>query len=345
MRSASSPSDYRLFVGVDIAATSFTATWRTLEGTARRPHTYDQAGDGPARLQRDLATPGVTPAETRVVMEATGVYWVGLAVTLHAAGYSVSVVNPTQARDFAKGLGQRAKTDALDALALCELAALRPLSVWTPPPDVYHQLRQRLVTREALQSVRQQLVNQRHALLHWPVVVDSPRQHLSALIDDLDTRLAQLEAEIREVLSDSAWATSAALLLTIPGIGLLTTAWLLVSTVNFTLCPTPEAAVSYAGLAPQPYASGTSVYRRPQMGHTGCARLRTALYLATLTAARFNPPIAAFYQRLCEAGKPKKVARCAAARKLLHQAWAVVTKQRPFDPNWGKVSEPLPHAP
>lgn len=345
MSSTLSPQAYRLYVGVDIAATSFTATWRTPDGAAHRPQAYDQAGDGPPRLQRDLAATGVAPAQTRVVMEATGVYWVGRAVTLHEAGYGVCVVNPAQARDFAKGLGQRAKTDALDALALCELAATRSLSAWTPPPDAYHQLRQRLVTREALQTVRQQLVNQRHALLHWPVVVDSPRDPLTALIDDLDTRLAQLEAEMRTVLTESAWAASAALLLTIPGIGLLTSAWLLVSTVNFTLCPTPEAAVSYAGLAPQPYASGTSVWRRPQIGHRGHARLRTALYLATLPAARFNPPIAAFYDRLCKAGKPKKVARCAAARKLLHQAWAVVTKQRPFDPNWGKVSEPIPQTP
>ena len=201
------------------------------------------------------------------------------------------------------------------------------------------------IPSSSFQTVRQQLVNQRHALLHWPVVVDSPRDHLTALIDDLDTRLVQLEAEIRTVLTESAWAASATLLLTIPGIGWLTTAWLLVSTVNFTLCPTPEAAVSYAGLAPQPYASGTSVWRRPQIGHTGHARLRTALYLATLTAARFNSPIAAFYDRLCKAGKPKKVARCAAARKLLHQAWAVVSKQRPFDPNWGKVSDPIPQTP
>jgi transposase len=334
-----------LFVGIDIAATSFSATWRTPEGSAPRPRVYEQAGEGPLSLQRHLGASGVTPSRTRVVLEATGVYWVGLALTLHEAGYGVCVVNPAQARDFAKGLGQRGKTDALDALALCELAATRPLTAWTPPPDVYHQLRQRLVTREALQTVRQQLRNQRHALLHWPVVVDSARDHLTALIADLDARLISLEAEIAVVLADGAWAASATLLLGIPGIGLLTTAWLLVSTLNFTLCPTPDGAVSYAGLAPQPYASGTSVWRRPQIGQAGHSRLRTALYLATLSAARFNPPIAAFYQRLCKAGKPKKVARCAAARKLLHQAWAVVTKQRPFDPTWGQVTEPIPATP
>ena len=74
---------------------------------------------------------------------------------------------------------------------------------------------------------------------------------------------------------------------------------------------------------------------RAQIGHGGHARLRTALYLATLTAARFNPVIKAHYDRLRARGKPTKVARCAAARKLLHLAYAVVTKGQPFDPHYG----------
>ncbi len=74
--------------------------------------------------------------------------------------------------------------------------------------------------------------------------------------------------------------------------------------------------------------------KHPRIGHTGYRRLRTALYMATLSAARRNPPIKAFYDRLRAAGKPKKVARCAAARKLLHLAWAVVTKDQDFDPDY-----------
>jgi transposase len=89
----------------------------------------------------------------------------------------------------------------------------------------------------------------------------------------------------------------------------------------------------YAGLVPLAHESGASVRGRASIGHSGHARLRTALYLASLTAARFNPVIRAQYERLRAAGKPAKVARCAAARKLLHLAYAVVTKKRAFDPN------------
>ncbi len=161
------------------------------------------------------------------------------------------------------------------------------------------------------------------------------RQRLDTLIATLTGELTALDAEIAATLvQDDAWAEAAARLQTITGVGLITTAWLLTATLNFTLCPTPEAATAYAGLAPHAHQSGTSVHRRPTIGHTGHARLRTVLYLASLSAAQHNPAIKPFYDRLRAAGKSSNVARCAAARKLLHIAWAVATKGQPFDPHY-----------
>jgi len=100
--------------------------------------------------------------------------------------------------------------------------------------------------------------------------------------------------------------------------------WIVVTTMNFTLCASAEQAAAYAGLVHIPREPGKSVYKRPCIGHAGNGRLRTALYLATLSAARYNPLIQTFYDRLKASGKPTKVARCAAARKLLHLAFALV---------------------
>jgi transposase len=136
---------------------------------------------------------------------------------------------------------------------------------------------------------------------------------------------------------EKRWKAAIALLLTIPGIGLLTACWLVVATLNFTLCETAEAAVHYVGLAPMLRLSGTSVRGQAHIGHSGHARARTQLYIATLAAARFNPLIKAYYERLRAAGKPIKVARCACARKLLHIAYAVVTHEQAFDPNYQAV--------
>ena len=326
------PVSLSLFVGVDIAAATFTAAWSSGDGPVSTPRTYGQDRHGFAALQSALATATVAPAETLLVMEATGSYWIALAVALHTAGYRVSVINPLGAHHFAKAQLRRAKTDALDARDLCRLAAaLRP-PVWAPPPAVYHEVRQRLLVRDGLVTMRQQARNQHHALIQWPMVVAGAAEQLTAVIADLDTRIATLEAEIAQTLTASEWAESLGYLTSAPGIGLLTAAWLLVATVNFTLGETPEAVVAYAGLAPVPRQSGTSVRGKAQIGHSGNERLRTAAYLATLSAVRYHPMLRAFYQRLRAAGKPVKVARCAAARKLLHLAWALVTKRQPFDP-------------
>jgi transposase len=330
---------YQLFVGVDIAATSFTAAW-TFSGPAReRARTFAQTPDGFAAFQAALATSGVEPPTTLIVLEATGSYWITLAVTLHQAGYAVSVVNPAHAHAFARSLPRRAKTDVLDAQLLTQFAAERQPSRWTPPEQVYHELRQRLLVRDGLLTMRGHARNQRHALSQWPVHIAGALDALDGVIAELDTRIARLEDELATVLRDGAWAESADLLGSINGIGLVTTAWLLVATLNFTACHSAESAAAYAGLVPLARESGTSVRGRARIGHGGNARLRTALYMATLSAARCNPAIRAHYKRLRAAGKPSKVARCAAARKLVQLAYAVVTKRQRFDPHYGKQSE------
>jgi transposase len=172
-----------------------------------------------------------------------------------------------------------------------------------------------------------------------PIVIESVRTRLESLIATLDEEIATVEQEISAVLQqDEAWAAAAARLATITGLGTLTIAWLLTTTINFTLTLTPEAAANYAGLAPQLRQSGSSVRGRPRVGHGGNARLRRALYMATLSAVQHNPVIRAFYRRLCAAGKPRKVALCAAARKLLRIAWAVATKDQDFDPTYATCS-------
>lgn len=328
---------YDLFVGIDIAAQTVAVAWQRQGAPLSRPLSIPQTPAGYATLITRLQATGVAPARTLVVMEATGSSWITLATTLHDAGYAVSVINPAQAHAFAKALLKRAKTDAIDAQTLTQLAALLQPAPWTPPPAVYHELQQRLAQRDALLDLRQQVRNQRHAVLQQPTVIAAVQARMDSLIATLSEQIAAVEAELAPALDqDAAWAAAAARLQTIKGIGLLTASWLLVTTVCFTSCPTPEAATAYAGLAPHERSSGTSVYHRPRIGHTGNARLRTALYMATLSAAARNPVIKPFYDRLRAAGKPMKVARCAAARKLLHLAWAVVTKEQDFDPTYAQ---------
>ncbi len=337
MSNSQSTVVYSLFVGVDIAATTATVSWMRPGEKANRPVTIEQTPDGYASLERKLRATGKAPAEVLVVMEATGSYWITLATQPVHAGFQVSVINPAQAHHFAKALLKRAKTDAIDAQTLAQLARLLQPTPWTPPPRIYYELQQRLAQRDALLDLQQQVCNQLHALDQLPEVIETVRERYEQWLSTFAAQLATVEAEITEAWQhDAAWALAAERLQSIKGIGWVTAAWTLVTTLNFTTCDTVESLTAYAGLAPMPRQSGTSVWHRPSIGHTGNGRLRTAFYMATLSAAQHNPMIKAFYTRLRAAGKPEKVARCAAARKLLHIAWAVVTKAQWFDPSYAR---------
>lgn len=324
---------YRLFVGLDIAAATFAASWMTPVGRPCQALTFSQTADGWADLAKRLLAVEADPAQILVVMEATGSYWVGIATMLAAKGIVVSVINPTQAHHFAKALLRHAKTDAIDAQTLTLLAAKLTPAPWTPPPAIYHEIQQRLGHRDTLVEMRQHIRNQRHALRQLPVVCAAVIAQLDTLGATLDAQIDAIEADLVQALkSDAAWQATAEHLRSIPGIGLLTACWLLVTTLNFSACASATAASAYAGLAPYQQQSGTSLKKKARLRRTGNQRLRTALYMATLSACRLNPAVKQLYERLRAAGKPMKVARCAAARKLLHIAWAVATKQQRFDP-------------
>jgi transposase len=328
---------YELFVGIDIAATTAEVSTQRPGAKASRSFTIDQTPEGFHRLVHTLQATGNEPSHVLVVMEATGSYWMSLATRLVHEGFQVSVINPSQAHHFAKALLKRAKTDAIDAQTLAQLAMVLQPEPWMPPPQIYYELQQRLAQRDDLLNLRQQVRNQLHALDQHPEVIASVRTRMENLLVLFQSQIDEVEVEIAAALNqDSAWAAAAERLQSIKGVGWVTAAWTLVTTLNFTTCDTVDALTAYAGLAPMPRQSGSSVWHRPSIGHSGNGRLRTAFYMATLTAARFNPAIKAFYNRLLEAGKPEKVARCAAARKLLHIAWAVVKKDQPFDPNYAQ---------
>ena len=333
MRTGQTAPTYTLFVGVDIAAMTAAVSTQRAGVRASRSSTIDQTPEGYTKLVHQLQATGHAPSEVLVVMEATGSYWINLATRLVHEGFVVSVINPAQAHHFAKALLKRAKTDAIDAQTLAQLALVLQPEPWTLPPPIYHALRQRLAQRDDLLNLRQQVDNQLHALRQHPEVVAEVRARMERLLATFEGQLTEVEAEITAALrQDAAWAAAAQRLQSITGVGWVTAAWTLVTTLNFTTCDTVEALTAYAGLAPMPRQSGTSVWHRPAIGHIGNARLRTAFYMATLSAVQHNPVIKTFYTRLRTAGKPEKVARCAAARKLLHLAWAVVKKDQPFDP-------------
>lgn len=244
-----------------------------------------------------------------VVVEATGGQQDSVAGALAAAGVPLAVVNPRQVRDFAKATGKLAKTDALDAQVLARFGeALRPEP--RPLPDEETEVLGILLTRR--RQLIEMLVMEKNRLAAAKKML---RRDIEAHIQFLNTSLKDIDKDLHAALRASpAWRAKDDLLQAVPGIGPVLSATLLGALPELGRLDRRQIA-ALVGVAPFNRDSGRQRGQRTISG--GRASVRTAFYMATLTATRFNPVIRAFYDRLCKAGKPKKVALVACMRKLL----------------------------
>jgi transposase len=250
---------------------------------------------------------GLSP--TLIVLEATGGLAVPLTSAVAAAGLPVVVVNPRQVRDFAKATGKLAKTDALDAAVLAQFAeAVRP--ALRPLPDAATQALSALLAR------RRQLIEMLTAEKNRLGSALPPvRPGIRAHIRWLERRLAALDADLAQAIRESpVWREKDDLLQSVPGVGPVLATTLLASLPELGTL-TRQQIAALVGVAPLNRDSGAWRGKRRVWG--GRAPVRAALYMSALVATRFNPVLRAFYQRLCAAGKAKKVALTACMRKLL----------------------------
>jgi transposase len=262
-----------------------------------------------------------------VLMEASGGYESELACVLVAAGLPVAVVNPRQARDFAKSMGTLAKTDRLDAWLLAELAA-----VLARRDDLKRFLRpaadQERLDLEALVARRRQLVTmllaERQRLAQARPAV---RPSIEALVAAIRAQIDEIDGEMQAQVA-AHHATLDALLRSAGGIGPVVSATIMAELPELGQLDRRKIA-ALVGVAPFARDSGLLRGRRHVAG--GRSQLRRALYMAALTATRYNPVIKTFYQRLLAVGKLKKVALVACMRKLLTILNAMVRDGRPFD--------------
>lgn len=260
---------------------------------------------------------------TLVVLEATGGYEAPVVAALVTAGVPVAVVNPRQVRAFAQALGRLAKTDRIDAQVLALFAA-RVQPTPRPLPDPATQELEALLTRrrqllEMLHAERQRLPRAQGRAV---------RRNLRAHIRWLEHSLVDADAELETRIQQSpVWRVQDDLLQSVPGVGPTLARTLLGLLPELGQLDRHQIA-ALVGVAPLARDSGTLRGRRTCWG--GRAAVRPVLYMAALTAARYNPVLRGFYQRLRQAGKPAKVALTAVARKLLVLLNAILRDQRPW---------------
>jgi transposase len=293
--------DMPCFVGIDVAKAQWDVAVRP---SGERWAVPNDAGGVVTLVERLQAL-----HPTLIVLEATGGLERAATVALATAGLPVVVVNPRQARDFARATGQLAKTDALDARTLAHCAdVIRPTP--RPLPDAQTQELRALLGR------RQQLIGMRTAEQNR-LAGTSERltQDIEAHMAWLNARIATLDDDLETMLRASPrWRANDDLLQSVPGIGPVCARTLLLELPELGTL-TRQHIAALVGVAPLNCDSGTLRGRRTMWG--GRAHVRTVLSMGTRVATRFHPQIKAFYQRLLAAGKIKKVALTACMHKLL----------------------------
>jgi transposase len=259
-----------------------------------------------------------------IVLEATGGYETPAVAALASAGLAVAVINPRQARDFAKSLGRLAKTDQIDALILARFAeAVQPEPRQLPDEQAL-QLQAWLVRRRQLLEM---LVAEKNRL---SVTHKQLRPDIQEHIDYLEKRLKDIDQEIQSSLHNSpVWREKEDLLRSVPGVGRVLAVTLIAELPELGTLNRKQIA-ALVGVAPFNCDSGQLRGKRAIWG--GRASVRTCLYMATLSAIRFNPIIRTFYARLKAAGKPAKVALTACMRKLLTILNAMMHSRKTWQP-------------
>jgi transposase len=303
------------YLGLDVAKASVVLASEPAGPTG-------QFATDPAGLAALVAACQAQPV-TLIVLEATGGYEAAVAAALATAGLPVTIVNPRQVRAFAQALGRLAKTDRVDAEVLALFAArVRPTP--RPLPDAATQELEALLARrrqllEMLHAERQRLPRARGREV---------RRNLRAHIRWLEHGGIDADAELERLIQQSpVWRVQDELLQSVPGVGPMLARTLLGLVPELGRLDRHQIA-ALVGVAPLARDSGTLRGRRTCWG--GRPAVRTVLYMAALTAARYNPVLRTFYQRLRAAGKPAKVALTAVARKLLVLLNAILRDQRPW---------------
>lgn len=315
------------YVGIDVGAKTVVVS-RRAQGRTIQTESVAQTAAGHAKLVKQLST--LQPV--CIVLEATGVYHLDLAVALTQAGLSVAVINPKSFHHFAQLKLTQSKTDAVDAALLAEYGERMQPPRWVAPDSTHLALRDIGRQLNRIVAARTQAKNRLHALT-------SRRSALPLLIADeqeaiatLDQRIVRLtQAAHLQIRSSVALSAAYDRLLTAKGVGQTSAIALLAE-----LCVLPRdmraAQLSrHAGLDVRLTQSGTSVHKSPRLSKAGNAYLRSALYMPALSASAHDPRAHAFYLALQGRGKKKMQALGAIMRKYLTGLWACVRYDQDFD--------------
>lgn len=317
-------------VGIDIAKKKFDATAQKANGE-KQHETFDNTSKGFAHFEKWLKRQ--EEGAVHICMEATNVYWEGLAEYVQGKGYAVSVVNPVRIAGFARSQMRRNKTDKVDSDVICDFCVTQDPALWTPPSALQKQLRSLERHRDDLEkSLTQQKNRLTTCSESWV------RESLQRLIETLEAEMVKVDEQLQSLIAQTPELREQFELLTsITSLGPRTATKILAEMYDLATYADAAAAAADAGLSPAQHESGDSVRKKTKLSKVGKATVRGALYFPAMSAIRFNPLVRNLAERLREKGKAEMVIIGAAMRKLLYLAFGVLKHKQPFDPNYGQT--------
>ena len=318
------------YIGIDVSHKELVVVI-SVKGKARPAKTYENTVAGhKAIIQKCLKLKG----ESRICIEATGIYHFDLAVAIsRTQELKVMVINPKVSHNFSKVLMKRSKTDEVDAEVLAIYCERMPFDPWERPADEIITLKAISRRIAALSKLKTQTKNQHHALSSTQetpgLVIDTTDELIKileqqiAVLRDAALKLIQEQAELKEAYS---------LITSIKGIADASSIQILAELMVLPKELSARQWVAYAGLDPRHFESGSSVTKKPRISKAGNKYIRHALYMPAVVATRHEPHIKGYYEHMINDNGLKKIqALCAVMRKLLHAIHGMLKTGNRFD--------------
>ena len=309
------------YIGIDVSKDSFVAAYPAKSGYTTK--TFKNTSSGVHQFIQSL------PAECHCVMEATGNYSMLLLYLLQQANIIVSMENPQKIKHFARAMLSTTKTDEIDAKLIALYGEKMEPAPYKIPSESIILLKQK---RTVLRQLKKQLIamtNMQHAMSVLPKQDPTAKVAIEQTIKFLRKQISKLEDEITH-LSNKEFKRQMELLTSIKGIGENIASALILATGGFTYFSSAKQISRFLGLCPTYQQSGTSVNVKGHINRNGDTHLRSLMYVVAFSSIRSNTACKETYERLRSRGKSGRVAIIAIANKLIRQAFAVVTNNRPY---------------
>ena len=317
-------------IGIDVAKDKFDIYFDGLNKN-HHPAVFDNTTIGIKAFHRFLVK-NFAPSTLKLTMEVTGIYHLHLAEALFAHRYDVAVIHPFKIKKYAEMEMKRSKTDALDARIIAEYSKTQKRETYTPKSALSCELRQLLTTIDGILRSRTMLKNQLEALKHNPFKTPTAQKALEDMISGATAKVKEIEKKMEALVKKNCHDRYKNLI-SIRSVGKRLAMAIIAVFGEFETFETCKQASAYVGLNPVIKQSGKS---RQEIGISkrGNSYLRKIIYMAALSAARWNTQCKRLYERLLKKGKLKKVATIAVANKLLRQIYAVVKYNRSYSESY-----------